>query len=262
MAGAFDGALTLASRTEQPKATAVTAAQSILAFRVEGSEDRPPRAILVALHGFRGDVDELLPLARSLGGDLRVYAAESPRPAAYGMIGPDDRLIWELGQSWYLFEGMDKIEIVDDIDQIEPATFKDNLVQIEKFLLDVGDTENRSARGVPIVLLGFGQGAVMALSIAAIAPRLIDGVIAICGHLPSVVLDEWQPFKKNMTGFPILYVYDDTDECVPRRFAGRTVQRFRRAMASLTVERRSGVRQLGEDLGERLRGWLDSSLPR
>lgn len=84
----------------------------------------------------------------------------------------------------------------------------DSLAQIERFIYDV---QARAGEGAPKPwLLGYEQGAVLASTVALMAPDLIGGIIAIGGGLPSFSNEKLlEPMEGNL---PILYITDSTQE--------------------------------------------------
>lgn len=137
--------------------------RSVLRYRHLPPESEPPAATIVALHDYRGGMNDLVPLAGSLSANVRVVAPE----AARGVY----EVVEIVGRTW--FGG--------SLAHPEPASFGDSLAQVEQLLLDV--RERWSDRRPPF-LLGHGQGAVLALSLAVTAPQLISGAIALRGCLP------------------------------------------------------------------------------
>ncbi len=131
----------------------------------------PPRAAgdadptLVLLHGLGTKEDDLLPLAAELGrDDVLAIGARAPQeyPTGFGM-----------GYAWYDFEAPGQALARG----VEAA-----VGLLEPFLEDV-------IAGYPVdpqrvFLLGFSQGAVMALAVSLQRPDLAAGVIALSGHLP------------------------------------------------------------------------------
>ncbi len=126
---------------------------------------RDPRPTLVLLHGLGTNESDLLPLAAELGrDDVLVVGARAPHayPAGSG-----------LGYAWYDFQAPGEAlarSVGAAVGVLEP------------FLEDV-------IAGYPVdpqrlFVLGFSQGAVMALAVSLRRPDLVAGVIALSGYLP------------------------------------------------------------------------------
>lgn len=84
-----------------------------------------------------------------------------------------------------------------------PIFFGDSLSEIERFLWDEIDRSGEESPALPI-LLGVGQGGIMAIATALAVPELISGVIAIDAFMPKV--PGWNPPLAPMDKLPILLV--------------------------------------------------------
>src|SRR5258708_39179360 len=76
--------------------------RSQLVYRDIPAATQPEQATVIALHGHEGGLDDLAPIARSLGSDLRIAAPEAARGVYRGIdllshtwYGGPDRLIPE-----------------------------------------------------------------------------------------------------------------------------------------------------------------------
>lgn len=98
-----------------------------------------------------------------------------------------------VGYTWYLGPQL----------QPSPVHFGDSLAELERFFWDEVHRQGTDPARLPFVV-GDEQGAVMALSMAAVAPDLISGVVAINAALPLV--PGWEPPLAPLNGLPILLV--------------------------------------------------------
>ena len=130
---------------------------------------------LLALHSEGADASELLPLCADVGSDfdvLAVQAARSRNPFLSSAPPDDPRWRAYAGFSWFRR---------DDAGHPEPASFGDSLWQVEQLVLE------RIERGdSPLYLVGFRDGATLALGAALALPELLDGVVAIDGEWPLI----------------------------------------------------------------------------
>jgi pimeloyl-ACP methyl ester carboxylesterase len=135
------------------------------------------------------------------GQDVKVYAlAAAPHARIIGLESYKGVFVGKeiVGYTWF----------VGPQDRPSPLFFGDALAEIERFLWDEIDrqgtsqdtTPNRTAPELP-VLLGVGQGAIMAIAAAAAVPDLLSGVIAVDGSLP--IVPGWQPPLAPLDGLPI-----------------------------------------------------------
>lgn len=145
------------------------------------------RGTLVLLHGLGGDIGQLSPLSRALGLPLRTIAAQAWRACNPRQYAASERT----GFLWYFDHGPDRPEA---------ATFGDALWAVEQFLTELAN--NPGAR--PIFLLGYGQGAVLAATLAGVLPDLLAGVALIGGYVPRV--PGWSPPFRKMKGLPVLMI--------------------------------------------------------
>jgi predicted esterase len=213
---------------------------SALVYRDLPPETSPARATIVALHGATGGLDDLVPLARSLGSDVRVVAPE----AARGVYTVREMV----AHTWY---GGGRAY------RPEPASFGDSLAQIERFVHDVRE---RAAEGEPALpwLLGYDQGAVLALALAAIAPDLVCGAMAVCGSLPT--FSDPGLLEIVASDVPVLLVGDRSDTAPAEAELGATAERFKDLGGRVTTTWIDDVRQLGPEVATALRTWLDGRL--
>lgn len=189
---------------------------------------------VVTLHGHNGGLDDMVPLARSLGDNNTIIAPEAAR-SVYQSINVT-------GRTW--FGGTPE--------RPEPASFGDSLAQLERFLYDV---RGRDETHHHPWLLGYEQGATMALSLAVIVPEVLGGVIAICGGLPTfsdpTLLD---PVAGDL---PILLIGETTRRDADGTWMERTQRHLERVDRLVTSIWIHNARRLGPPVQEEIRGWLD-----
>jgi len=130
---------------------------------------------LLALHSDGADAHELLPLCSAFAREfdaLMPQAARSRNPF-FSSAPPDDPR-WQAyaGHSWFRR---------DDLGRPEPASFGDSLWQVEQLAVELDELD-----AGPIYLLGYRDGATLALGAALAFPQRLDGVIAIDGARPEI----------------------------------------------------------------------------
>ena len=130
---------------------------------------------LLALHSDGADASELLPLCLALGGGYDVLAPQAARSRNpfLSSASPDDRR-WRAyaGFSWFRR---------DDAGRVEPASFGDSLWQVEQLVLELLERGDG-----PLHVIGYRDGATLALGAALALPDLLDGVVAIDGEFPEI----------------------------------------------------------------------------
>ncbi len=213
--------------------------QSMLIYREVPEYRAGGAGTLLGLHGRGGTLDQLLPLSQEAAPSFRVVMPQAARPitpTSHGYVLEEDGFSWYLGQ---------------DFDRPEPATFGESLWQVEQFLYDLEDQQSRKQ---PIFLVGYGQGAVLTLSMAGVAPESLAGVAGICGCLPEI--RGWSPPMATLDGLPVLLVYDPDDIDVPSRSVRKTAEQLVERKAMLDLRSVPGARQDPRRAAGALRDWI------
>jgi phospholipase/carboxylesterase len=152
------------------------------------SPGKPP--LLVLLHGFGANEQDLLPMAAQLDPRLAVASLRGPyqiRPGGYSWV--NGNTADELDKA----RGM----VIECIDQVADSTGAD--------------------RG-RVYLAGFSQGAMLTLAIALTEPEKIAGAAVLSGRLVAAVRDN-HAAPERLRGFPILVTHGTDDQQIPIRAA-------------------------------------------
>ena len=193
---------------------------------------------IIALHGNQGGLDDLVPLAKSLGSENRVVAPEAARGVYSGL-----QLV---SRTW--FGGT--------CGKPEPASFGDSLAQLERFIYDVRNRTTSGMNQSPPWLLGYDQGAVLALTLAIVTPEAIAGVMAIGGQLPTFSRSNLlEPVRANL---PALLLGDHARREVDGHGLASTVSRLTDLGNHVTVRWVERPADLGPPVSEELRTWLNA----
>jgi phospholipase/carboxylesterase len=156
----------------------------------------PPRApglsrTLVLLHGYGADEHDLLPIAHEL--DPRLRAVSLQGPVALG--GPM--------RAWFNLSQDARGRISFDPDEARAA------VQSA-----AGAIEEIAAASLRPLLLGFSQGAGIALGVALLRPDLVAGVLSFSGVARALEERDHAPLEK-LRGFPVFAAHGRQDPLLP-----------------------------------------------
>jgi phospholipase/carboxylesterase len=195
---------------------------------------------LVLLHGRGGSAQDMLALARDLHS-----SSPSPRPPSpHGGEGdrgrgPEEatgtgRLAWFVpeaaGRQWYPFSLLEKVE--------RNRPHLNSALSLVKRVM-----ERIEAAQIPaerVVLLGFSQGASVALEFAARNARRYGGLVALSGALLG---PEGTPrdYAGTLAGTPVFLGSGDSDPHLPKRRVDETATVFERLGATVTRQVYQGL---------------------
>lgn len=155
------------------------------------TESSPP--LLVLLHGFGSNERDLIGLAPHLDERLHIVSTRAPLDIGYG------------GYAWYYLYGVPPALQHDD------ASRAYSMEVLRAFLADLPGKIGADTRRV--YLLGFSQGAVMALNLALTQPGMVAGVVAISGYLDEQVVPLVEP--ATLEHLHLLVMHGTQDDLIP-----------------------------------------------
>ncbi|HZZ85157.1 MAG TPA: alpha/beta fold hydrolase [Anaeromyxobacteraceae bacterium] len=200
--------------------------------------DRPP--LLVLLHGIGADEGDLLPLALSLDPRFLVISARAPHEAE------------PMGYRWYA------IDWTATPPRGDPGELAASRELLARFIAEApaayGTDPSRT------FLLGFSQGAIMALALLLAMPDLVRGVVAHSGRLAR--LPGPDPTPEALSGAEVLLLHGAEDEVVPAAMGRKAFEVLRSLLGTRVAYREleglaHGISE--ESLGEAAR-WLAARL--
>lgn len=168
-----------------------------LDFGRKGAMPGQARALVVFLHGYGADGADLLGLADVLGPHLpgvAFVAPDAPEPCAGNPFG----------RQWFPIPWIDGSSEAAAAAGLEAAADDLNAF-LQARLAEYGLTPDRLA------LVGFSQGAMMAMHVAPRRPAPVAGVVAISGRL----LEHERLADEVASRPPVLLVHGDQDDLVP-----------------------------------------------
>jgi len=160
--------------------------------RPSAPSPRPP--LLVLLHGIGADEEDLFGLAPALDPRFLVVSPRAPH------------VLRPTGYAWYAIDWSTRPPTVDS-DQAEAS----------RGLLAAFVEETVARHGADpgrVFLLGFSQGAIMALGLALARPDLVRGVVAHSGRLLPSFLSGAAPAQA-LSGLEVLVQHGGADDVVP-----------------------------------------------
>lgn len=168
-----------------------------LKFGRKAAVDGTARSMVVFLHGYGADGADLLGLADVLAPHLPgtvFFAPDAPLPCAASGFG----------RQWFGIPAFDGSSMVTAGQEMAAAA-----VDLDGFI-DARLAEE-GLTPADLVLVGFSQGAMMALHVAPRRPQAIAGVVAISGRLlaPEALAAE------ALVKPPVLLIHGDQDPVVP-----------------------------------------------
>jgi len=192
------------------------------------------RAVMIMLHGRGASAQDILGLADLLAHPSFAYLA--PQAA---------------GGSWYPFGFMSPIE------HNEPylSSALDTIAGLLRNLEEAGVGAERT------MLLGFSQGACLALEFAARHARRYGGVAGLSGGLIGPEGTSWD-WPGSLAGTPILLACSDQDPHIPRDRVLESADVLRRMGGNVTARLYPGLgHTINEDELRRVRAMMDELAP-
>lgn len=197
--------------------------------------------LLLLLHGFGANEDDLFSLAPYVDGRFLVISPRAPVP-----LSPVSHAWFNLGFST---EGI----VLDprEVDQAREA--------LRRFIGEV--VAGYGVDPTAVYLLGFSQGAMIGLSLALLYPELVAGVVAISGRaLPETIA--MIPDRTRLAGLPILLSHGTTDVVLPIHHGRETRRLLLELPVELTYREYPIGHEISYDLLQDVNAWLTQQLDR
>lgn len=193
----------------------------------------PP--LLVLLHGIGADENDLFPLAAVFDRRFRVVSLRAPHP-----YGP--------GRAWFHIEWLADGTVRPDRRQAE-ATLGD----LERWLAvapeRLGTDPTRS------FVLGFSQGAMMALGLLLRAPQALAGVVALSSRAPDGLFATAAP-EEAIARVPLFVAHGVYDDVLPVAHGRRIRERFTGVSRDFTYREFPVRHAIADEEVTAVRDWL------
>ena len=192
--------------------------------RIAPASGGPPRSLVVFLHGYGADGNDLIDLGRMFAPVLPATAFVSPH-------APEPCAESPMGRQWFPLAATDPAKLRGGVLGAAPAL--DAFLETELARHRLGDHQ--------LALVGFSQGAMMALHVGPRRPHAIAGIVGYSGLLPG------PEFLKSELRHrpPVLLVHGEADPLIP-------------AMATFAAERILG--EAGFQVEWHIRSGLEHSI--
>jgi len=209
--------------------------------------NRPPAAaavgdppLLVLLHGYGSDEEDLMGLAPYLDPRFRVVSARAPQALEQG------------GYAWFDVQ-FTPFGLVLDHEQAR-ASRRQLEVWLEGLVGAGGVDRGR------VFLLGFSQGAGMALGVALHRPELVAGVVFLSGLVVEEMIPEGA--GEGLGSLSVLMAHGQQDPLIPIA-QGRASRALLESLPVRLVYREFEMgHQINEECLEEVRAWLSEALER
>ena len=168
---------------------------------------RPPKTkqekspVLIMLHGYGSDANDLFSFASELPDDLFIISAQAPYP-----LPP-------YGNAWYAIN-FDSVQgkFSDDVQAVESRN------KIAAFIDEV--VENYPVDAKNLTLLGFSQGTILSYAVALSYPEKVKNVIALSGYINLNILEKNYK-ERDFSNLSVYASHGTGDQVIPVTWARR-----------------------------------------
>jgi phospholipase/carboxylesterase len=161
--------------------------------RLEPAAGGAPRQLVVFLHGYGADGNDLIGLGRE-------WARELPHAAFVSPNAPEPCGMAPMGRQWFDLSMGDMSIIAEGVKRAAPA--------LESFL--DAELARHSLPGSALALVGFSQGTMMALAVGLARKPSPAAIVGYSGALTTM-----EALPEAGAGPAILLVHGDIDEVIP-----------------------------------------------
>jgi len=206
----------------------------------ESSLNNTKAPLLILLHGYGSDENDLFSFASELPETLCIISAKAP----YGLQ--------PYGNAWYAINfDAEKGKWNDNVQAVQSRDL------IAKFIDEVCDTFEVDSTNVS--LLGFSQGTILSYAVALSYPQKIKNVIALSGYISSEIIDD-NLDAKAYSGLDFYCSHGSVDQVIPVEWARKTPE----ILKSLQIKHQYSEFPVGHGVAPQnfyeLKAWLESRI--
>ena len=154
-----------------------------------------PKGVVVLLHGYASSASDLSPFASALGLDLRFVFPEAPLEVSRG------RGWWSIDEE---ASAPDRLQGPRDLSTLEPEAIAELRARVGELL------DHVALPGLPLVIGGFSQGAMLACDFALHDPRALAGLVLLSGA--RIRATAWAPRFAARRGLPVFASHGRADD--------------------------------------------------
>ena len=201
---------------------------------------RPPLPpLLVLLHGFEGNETTLFRFAPRIEPRFQIVCPRGPLELGPGRC------------AWFTFQR------TPAGNRIAADQLAASVERMRAFIAEA--VEAYQANTERVYLLGFSQGAILALTLALTAPRSLAGVVALAGRIPSEVTP-WLAAPEETVGLPVLLAHGRDDTMLPITHAYDARATLERQRVALTYREYDADHRLSSAMLADVNAWLTAQL--
>ena len=200
-------------------------------------QDHPP--LLLLLHGVGSHEGDLFRFAARLDPRFLVLSARAPLTRAPGSY------------AWFF------VEQTPAGPKIAPDQLAASRATLAQFIAEAVAAHHADPDRV--YLLGFSQGAIMAMTLALTEPRLLAGLVAIAGRIPPEVLG-WAVPPEQTAGLPLLLEHGRQDAVLNIDWAHKARAVLERQRVALTYREYDAPHSITQDMLADATSWLSARL--
>ena len=204
------------------------------------TEDGVP--LLILLHGYGSNEEDLMGLAPYMDPRFRIVSIRAPEALDQG------------GYCWFpIGVGPEGLHI----------RFEDAIAARDQLLPMIEDLKSTyTTSGEHTILLGFSQGASMALGVALCKPDTVAGVVFLSGRCVAEMVPEEEEKRRALEQKPVLMTHGRFDPLIPIEQGREAVELLQQLALDLTHREYDMGHEINQDCLSDVTAWLRAQLDR
>ena len=200
-----------------------------------------PTPLLIALHGYEGNKESMMAMARKVNSrDFIIASIQAPN--AFFVPSIDDRESRRIGFGWML-----QYKAEDSLRTHHETILSTIAETAAEFPIDEG----------AVFLMGFSQSVAMNYRFAFSYPGFIKGIVAICGGIPG----DWNEDKYQNSDTDVLIIAGEKDQFYPKERTATFGEAIARRAKSVDYGLYPGGHVFPRESVGMINEWLIARLP-